>query len=61
MYTLNFHFGAKMYTRKQALVTSYTITVHPMGNNLQQNENNMSDKAGFQVDLNMKERICDEL
>ena len=27
MYTLNFHFGAKMYTRKQALVTSYTITV----------------------------------
>ena len=60
MYTLNFHFGAKMYTRKQALVTSYTITVHPRANILQ-HENNMSDKAGFQVDLNMKERICDEL
>ena len=56
MYTLNFHFGAKMYTRKQALVTSYTITVHPMANILQ-HENNMSDKAGFQVDLNRKERI----
>ena len=56
MYTLNFHSGAKMYTRKQALVTSYTITVHPMANILQ-HENNMSNKAGFQVDLNRKERI----
>ena len=57
MYTLNFHFGAKMYIRKQALVTSYTITVHPLANILQQNETNMCDKAGFQVDLNRKERI----